>query len=249
MVDFDKMIDYLEYLKNKPTFIKRGEVYTNDEVEKLKVIAQQYAMVDFDKIFEKTTQENCNDMFLVEIVCPNCNKKYYSEIGVSKFKKYIKGKKINSDFYCCECENIMNEKNKNNIQEQKEKREEQVKKGIEYFTKELLSPNSNFNKEIPHTNRLAQCKYYSDLFVKNEGQKALSQFIYQLGYKDYLTTAYWKTISLHAKHNANYKCQLCGKESKLVTHHNTYEHIGNEISHLDDLICICEKCHEKHHFE
>lgn len=70
----------------------------------------------------------------------------------------------------------------------------------------------------------------------------------EMEYKKYLTTDYWKMVSEQAKHNANYKCQLCGKTNcQLNVHHNTYEHKGEEFLHMEDLICLCKECHESFH--
>jgi hypothetical protein len=33
----------------------------------------------------------------------------------------------------------------------------------------------------------------------------------------------------------------------LQAHHRTYEHKGDELNHLDDLICLCKKCHKNFH--
>lgn len=67
-------------------------------------------------------------------------------------------------------------------------------------------------------------------------------------YEEFLQTDYWKLVSEQARINAHYKCQLCGcNDKKLNVHHNTYEHRGEEFKHMEDLICLCEDCHNFYH--
>lgn len=70
----------------------------------------------------------------------------------------------------------------------------------------------------------------------------------EMKYEDFLQTDYWKMVSEQARINAHFKCQLCGcKDKKLNVHHNTYEHRGEEFKHMEDLICLCEDCHNFYH--
>ena len=41
---------------------------------------------------------------------------------------------------------------------------------------------------------------------------------------------------------------MCGNDQdKLHIHHNTYDHRGYEEYYPEDLVCLCEKCHNKYH--
>ena len=53
-------------------------------------------------------------------------------------------------------------------------------------------------------------------------------------YKKYIKTKKWKTISKEVKERANNKCEICGSEKKLVTHHHNYINVYNEMH--DDLL-------------
>jgi 5-methylcytosine-specific restriction endonuclease McrA len=67
-------------------------------------------------------------------------------------------------------------------------------------------------------------------------------------YGDYIKSDAWKTRSRQAKVRAGYHCQLCnkpGNDHNLHTHHNNYEHLGQELE--TDLIVLCNDCHKKHH--
>lgn len=66
-------------------------------------------------------------------------------------------------------------------------------------------------------------------------------------YEDYLKTDYWKEVSRLVKKRAGFKCQMCNSPHDLAAHHRTYEHRGSEMDHLDDLICLCRRCHAIFH--
>jgi len=66
-------------------------------------------------------------------------------------------------------------------------------------------------------------------------------------YKAWLNSEEWGKISNLKKKQAGYRCELCGSAINLVCHHITYEHLCTEDEHMDDLLCVCKKCHEKLH--
>jgi len=71
--------------------------------------------------------------------------------------------------------------------------------------------------------------------------------ITQSQYQAYLATPYWRKVSRAVKKRAGFRCQLCNSPLDLQAHHRTYEHKGDELNHLDDLICLCKKCHKNFH--
>ena len=71
--------------------------------------------------------------------------------------------------------------------------------------------------------------------------------IQNMDYQDFLKTPYWKAIALYVKESAGKKCSMCGATKTLEVHHLTYDNHGDELHHLDDLTCICRKCHENLH--
>ena len=71
--------------------------------------------------------------------------------------------------------------------------------------------------------------------------------IAQSQYQAYLTTPYWREVSRAVKKRAGFRCQLCNSPLDLQAHHRTYEHKGDELNHLNDLICLCKKCHKNFH--
>jgi 5-methylcytosine-specific restriction endonuclease McrA len=80
------------------------------------------------------------------------------------------------------------------------------------------------------------------LLLKNE----LREELIQLHYEDFLCTNYWRTISTMLR-NEYPKCQKCRKTGKLIVHHKTYIHHGEEHLHLEDLKVLCNSCHTKEH--
>ena len=71
--------------------------------------------------------------------------------------------------------------------------------------------------------------------------------ISDMDYADFLKTPYWKSIALYVKERDGRKCSICGATKALEVHHLTYDNHGDELHHLDDLTCICRRCHENLH--
>jgi 5-methylcytosine-specific restriction endonuclease McrA len=55
----------------------------------------------------------------------------------------------------------------------------------------------------------------------------------------------WQSIREWALLRAGHKCEKCGAEFPLQVHHKTYARLGKEGP--DDLIVLCESCHEEEH--
>lgn len=69
----------------------------------------------------------------------------------------------------------------------------------------------------------------------------------QKRYQDYLSSEAWGEVATAVKRRAGYRCQVCNSQLDLCAHHRTYEHRYEEMNHLDDLICLCRRCHETFH--
>lgn len=65
-------------------------------------------------------------------------------------------------------------------------------------------------------------------------------------YKQYLKSAGWARIRAIVL-SRDKKCRICGALTNLQVHHKTYLHIFNEHVNLDDLVTLCNGCHEKQH--
>ena len=69
----------------------------------------------------------------------------------------------------------------------------------------------------------------------------------QKDYRDYINSKAWKIKRLERIKLDGYRCQICGTTRRLNVHHLTYIRLGCED--LDDLITLCESCHERVHEE
>lgn len=74
---------------------------------------------------------------------------------------------------------------------------------------------------------------------------------YKTRYYDYLNSPKWQKIRFKVAKRAKFMCECCGKKCTdkktlkgFQVHHTTYEHLYDEIKHLDDLMFICKGCHE-----
>lgn len=64
-------------------------------------------------------------------------------------------------------------------------------------------------------------------------------------YQNYLAGKHWQEISKKVKQRAGYRCQVCDSPLDLQAHHRRYDNRGRES--LDDLICLCRRCHGVFH--
>lgn len=67
----------------------------------------------------------------------------------------------------------------------------------------------------------------------------------RLPYGEYLQTDHWRYVRDRALDRAGHHCQLCGSESGLQVHHNSYENRGDERD--EDLLVLCGPCHQHFH--
>jgi 5-methylcytosine-specific restriction endonuclease McrA len=66
-------------------------------------------------------------------------------------------------------------------------------------------------------------------------------------YKKHLQSPYWQEVKRMVRMRDRFTCRDCGKRKLVEVHHLTYAHRGHEKEHLDDLICLCPKCHRARH--
>lgn len=82
---------------------------------------------------------------------------------------------------------------------------------------------------------------------KGINQREVALKIRRMEYKDFLRTRYWQLVSLQAKHDAGWKCETCGRRYNLEAHHLDYTKHGYEMYHVDQLKCLCDRCHHQIH--
>lgn len=108
-------------------------------------------------------------------------------------------------------------------------------------------------------------RYYSNLQFLNIACAKLQKFMVswqlelneeerkyiacRMTYRQYISSPYWHLVTMFYRCKANFRCQRCGEQrmAKLSIHHKTYEHIGSELQHPEDIEVICARCHMKEH--
>lgn len=71
-----------------------------------------------------------------------------------------------------------------------------------------------------------------------------------ISYKDYTNSPLWKYMSSVFKMMHGYCCARCNKRAypaHLVVHHLSYDHVGSEFEHLDEIQVLCKECHAEVH--
>lgn len=186
--------------------------------------------------------------YLVETECSMCHKGIEVRLTKTKTLKYISGL-IN--FHCNDCKAKIKEQNEFERKEQDKKQQAETqhgKKRISEFTDIYINAYIDPEKEWkPNTSGKQKTSEIVDACVIDD---EVADYINQLDYYDFLKTPYWQAISLYAKYLAKYRCALCGCSEDLVTHHKTYERHGYEHKKeviKEDLIVLCNDCHEKFH--
>jgi len=66
-------------------------------------------------------------------------------------------------------------------------------------------------------------------------------------YYTYLKSQSWKEIAVAAKNRDKWKCRLCNSGLDLNVHHRSYDILGKEADHMEDLVTLCARCHKTFH--
>jgi len=66
-------------------------------------------------------------------------------------------------------------------------------------------------------------------------------------YSEFLKSEYWEQVRNIVLKRDGYKCTKCKNKKPLHVHHLTYVHHGEELLYLEDLITLCENCHNEVH--
>jgi 5-methylcytosine-specific restriction endonuclease McrA len=70
----------------------------------------------------------------------------------------------------------------------------------------------------------------------------------KINYEKYILSKQWRAIRRLVLRRDGYKCIKCGgNNNTLHVHHKTYQHLGDESDHLEDLETLCVICHKKLH--
>ena len=77
--------------------------------------------------------------------------------------------------------------------------------------------------------------------------QAAKAIILHMPYEDFLKTPYWKAISGYIKERDLNRCEKCGAQKRLQVHHLSYQHHGDELHNMNELVTLCRKCHKETH--
>lgn len=87
--------------------------------------------------------------------------------------------------------------------------------------------------------------------MEGAAMRCQAQVIYNrsLPYSEFLKSVYWQYVrSLVFRQWGKRGCAHCkATRLRLDVHHKTYEHQGDELNHLQDLIVLCHDCHTRAH--
>lgn len=121
-------------------------------------------------------------------------------------------------------------------------------KAIEIFAEKnnfIIPKNISAKKWILTVFLDENITFFGSHIVTKRKKTKLKNLKYK-SYKDFLQSTYWKEVRAMVLKRDENKCG-CGAKFNLQIHHLTYRNHLNEKSHLEDLITVCRKCHEKIH--
>jgi hypothetical protein len=87
-------------------------------------------------------------------------------------------------------------------------------------------------------------EYYKDSYSYRKMKK-----LKRMTYNEYLKTQHWELACCAVLERDENRCADCGgstEEKPLEVHHITYIRRGKE--HLEDLMTLCQDCHQERHF-
>jgi hypothetical protein len=110
------------------------------------------------------------------------------------------------------------------------------------YIETFLNSNKEWNKGVKVYEKVRQ------LTQQNVDWEQIADHIKGMRYKTFLKTPYWLAIAQKVKQQAGFRCRLCKSNKQIATHHSSYDHHGYEHQYWrEDLVCLCNKCHEKVH--
>ena len=243
MIDIDL---FRKILSADDGYIENGDTIPFELFEMMYCFPIDKVLSLFSKKKDKCPQEYNYD---VQIRCPECGRiitRQFNKTGLLNAISFYRGKvkqyrKI--DYLCDECKVLEGKRMEEKKNQEISRMQNVIAENTEHFIDNYLNKNKEWNKDVPLNRR------FYNMFYANVDWSKIKDFIRKLDYQDFLQTPYWKAISDKVKRKAKYRCMICNSNSNLSTHHRCYTHHGDEIHHLEDLICICQECHNKHHFE
>jgi len=79
-----------------------------------------------------------------------------------------------------------------------------------------------------------------ELYVKHRANANMK-------YDEYLKSDTWQDIRVIVKDRFGGRCATCNSNKDLHVHHRTYKNRGDYVNELNDLVLLCDKCHQMVH--
>lgn len=229
--DDDGFIDYGDFISHELLFL-----FATSKVKKVK------------SLFKKSQNCYSQNTYDVELSCESCGEHFIEKVTKTKLFniiQYIKGSKKSRlpHIFCQQCEKEYQEISEKEQEKQDEFLQEQMTIQTNRYIELYLNPSGHWEQGTKTWQKIEALK--SGFVDRNK----IATFIKSMEYHDFLKTPYWKAIAEKVKRKAKNRCQICNGTENLNVHHRSYANHGEELYHLEDLMCICKKCHQKHHFE
>lgn len=113
-----------------------------------------------------------------------------------------------------------------------------------------MTPEEKFIQEYLYFDLDSGAGAYEKLLLDSTSVNwtEVKNHIVSMRYFYFLRTSYWQIISAEVKRRSNWRCS-CGGRENLQVHHTEKgdNHHGEEHLSLDDLKCLCGKCHAAVH--
>ena len=229
--DDEGFIDYGDFISHELLFL-----FATSKAEKVK------------SLFKKISCSSPQNTYDVELTCEACREAFIEKVTKTQLFniiQYIKGSKKShiNHILCSQCTKDYKDLEKKRQKEHDALLQEQIMLQTKRYIELYLSPSGSWKQGTKTWQKIEALKSgYLD-------SKQIIEHIKGMKYNDFLKTPYWKAIAEKVKHRAKNRCQICNGTENLNVHHRSYVHHGEELYHLEDLICVCKNCHKKHHFE
>lgn len=234
------MID-IELFKKILSYENEGYIEEGDYIDSELLSLLAFSKVENVKnLFKKS--KNSNDGYNVELYCANCGGNFVRRIKKTRLYEIMallrngKYKEVCED--CKETakrrESALREQERLDYQKEKLKR-------TDIYIDNYLNADNQWNKNVTNWSKI------KDLANANVDWDIVADYIKGMDYSDFLDTPYWTAIAERIKIRAKNRCQICNSDKNLNAHHRSYENHGDEIHHMEDLVCICSDCHSKYH--
>ncbi len=111
--------------------------------------------------------------------------------------------------------------------------------------KKLKKTSSEIKSEIL---RRKYKKKLSKSFNKKKKQELSAEHLIGKPYYVFLKSNYWSNVRKKVLKRDNNQCIVCKSTLRLEVHHDTYKNHFKEHLNLADLLTLCQKCHQEHHY-